>query len=505
MDNQKKYIIALDQGTTSSRAIIFDKNLNIIEKAQKEFTQIFPQPGWVEHNPMEIWASQRSVLTEVIAQSGISLKDVAAIGITNQRETVIVWDKNTGEPVYNAIVWQCRRTAEICEELKSRGLEDYVKENTGLIIDAYFSGTKVKWILDNVKGAKEKAEKGELLFGTVDTWLVWKLTGGKVHVTDFTNASRTMLFNIKNLEWDKKILKELNIPESMLPKVRNSSEVYGKTRMGITIGEENGTSIPISGIAGDQQAALFGQAGFHTGDIKNTYGTGCFMLMNTGNKCIKSNNGLLTTIAIGIDGKVEYALEGSIFIGGAVIQWLRDELSFFIKASDTVYFAQQVDDNGGVYLVPAFVGLGSPYWDMYARGTIVGLTRGSNKNHIIRAALESIAYQSKDLINAMKENSGIEINSLKVDGGATANDFLMQFQSDILNTKVLRPEIIETTALGAAYLAGLAVGFWKNKEEIKKNWRLNKQFTPDLPDNLREKYYIHWKKAVEKAKSWEED
>jgi len=505
MDNQKKYIIALDQGTTSSRAIIFDKNLNTIGKAQKEFTQIFPQPGWVEHNPMEIWASQRSVLTEVIAQSGISLKDVAAIGITNQRETVIVWDKNTGEPVYNAIVWQCRRTAEICEELKSRGLEDYVKENTGLIIDAYFSGTKVKWILDNVKGAREKAENGELLFGTVDTWLVWKLTGGKVHVTDFTNAYRTMLFNIKNLEWDKKILKELNIPESMLPEVRNSSEIYGKIRMGITIGEENGTSIPISGIAGDQQAALFGQAGFHTGDIKNTYGTGCFMLMNTGNKCIKSNNGLLTTIAIGIDGKVEYALEGSIFIGGAVIQWLGDELRFFDKASDTEYFAQQVDDNGGVYLVPAFVGLGSPYWDMYARGTIVGLTRGSNKNHIIRAALESIAYQSKDLINAMKEDSGIEINSLKVDGGATANNFLMQFQSDILNTKVLRPEIIETTALGAAYLAGLAVGFWKNKEEIKKNWRLNKEFKPDLPDNLREKYYIHWKKAVEKAKSWEED
>ena len=332
MNNLKKYIIALDQGTTSSRTIIFDKNLNIIGKAQKEFTQIFPQPGWVEHNAMEIWASQRSVLTEVIAQSGISLKDVAAIGITNQRETVIVWDKNTGEPIYNAIVWQCRRTAEICEELKSRGLENYIKENTGLIIDAYFSGTKVKWILDNVKGAREKAEKGELIFGTVDTWLVWKLTGGKVHVTDFTNASRTMLFNIKKLEWDKKILKELNIPESMLPKVRNSSEIYGETKMGITIGEENGTSIKISGIAGDQQAALFGQAGFHEGDIKNTYGTGCFMLMNTGNKCIKSNNGLLTTIAIGIDGKVEYALEGSIFVGGAVIQWLRDELKFFDEA-----------------------------------------------------------------------------------------------------------------------------------------------------------------------------
>ena len=505
MNNLKKYIIALDQGTTSSRAIIFDKNLNIIGKAQKEFTQIFPQPGWVEHNAMEIWASQRSVLTEVIAQSGISLKDVAAIGITNQRETVIVWDKNTGEPIYNAIVWQCRRTAEICEELKSRGLENYIKENTGLIIDAYFSGTKVKWILDNVKGAREKAEKGELIFGTVDTWLVWKLTGGKVHVTDFTNASRTMLFNIKKLKWDKKILKELNIPESMLPEVRNSSEIYGETKMGITIGEENGTSIKISGIAGDQQAALFGQAGFHEGDIKNTYGTGCFMLMNTGNKCIKSNNGLLTTIAIGIDGKVEYALEGSIFIGGAVIQWLRDELKFFDKASDTEHLAQQVDDNGGVYLVPAFVGLGSPYWDMYARGTIVGLTRGSNKNHIIRAALESIAYQSKDLINAMKEDSRIEINSLKVDGGATANNFLMQFQSDILNVKVLRPEIIETTALGAAYLAGLAVGFWKDKEEIKKNWKLNKEFTPNLSQELRNRYYKCWKKAVEKAKKWEEE
>ena len=504
MNNKKKYIIALDQGTTSSRAIIFDKNLNIIGKAQKEFTQIFPQPGWVEHNAMEIWASQRSVLTEVIAQSGISLKDVAAIGITNQRETVIVWDKNTGEPVYNAIVWQCRRTAEICEELKKRGLEDYIKENTGLIIDAYFSGTKVKWILDNVKGAREKAKRGELLFGTVDTWLVWKLTGGKVHVTDFTNASRTMLFNIKSLKWDKKILRELDIPESMLSEVKNSSEVYGETRMGITIGEENGTSIPISGIAGDQQAALFGQAGFHAGDIKNTYGTGCFMLMNTGNKCIKSNNGLLTTIAVGIDGKVEYALEGSIFIGGAVIQWLRDELKFFDNASDTEYFAQQVDDNGGVYLVPAFVGLGSPYWDMYARGTIVGLTRGSNKNHIIRAALESIAYQSKDLINAMKEDSNIEINSLKVDGGATANNFLMQFQSDILNTKVLRSQIIETTALGAAYLAGLAVGFWKNKEEIKRSWRLNKEFLPNLSEEMIKKYYKYWKKAVEKAKRWEE-
>ena len=501
----KKYIIALDQGTTSSRAIIFDKNMNIVAKSQREFSQIFPEPGWVEHNPMEIWASQRSVLTEVVAKSGISLKDVAGIGITNQRETVVVWDKKTGEPVYNAIVWQCRRTAEICEQLKNKGLEEYVKDNTGLIIDAYFSGTKVKWILDNVKGAREKAENGELLFGTVDTWLVWKLTAGKVHVTDYTNASRTMMFNIKTLKWDEKILNELGIPKSMLPEVRNSSEIYGYTKMGVTMGEESGTEIPIAGIAGDQQSALFGQACFHSGDIKNTYGTGCFMLMNTGEKCIKSNNGLLTTIAIGIDGKVEYALEGSIFIAGAVIQWLRDELRFFDHAADTEYFAMKVDDNGGVYLVPAFVGLGSPYWDMYARGIMVGLTRGSNKNHIIRAALESIAYQSKDLIEAMKEDSGLELKSLKVDGGAVANNFLMQFQSDIINANVLRPEIIETTALGAAYLAGLAVGFWKNKEDIKKNWKLDKEFEPNLSEELRTKYFKGWKKAVEKAKNWEEE
>ena len=501
----KKYIIALDQGTTSSRAIIFDKNMNIVAKSQREFSQIFPEPGWVEHNPMEIWASQRSVLTEVVAKSGISLKDVAGIGITNQRETVVVWDKNTGEPVYNAIVWQCRRTAEICEQLKNKGLEEYVKDNTGLIIDAYFSGTKVKWILDNVKGAREKAENGKLLFGTVDTWLVWKLTAGKVHVTDYTNASRTMMFNIKTLKWDEKILNELGIPKSMLPEVRNSSEIYGYTKMGVTMGEESGTEIPIAGIAGDQQSALFGQACFHSGDIKNTYGTGCFMLMNTGEKCIKSNNGLLTTIAIGIDGKVEYALEGSIFIAGAVIQWLRDELRFFDHAADTEYFAMKVDDNGGVYLVPAFVGLGSPYWDMYARGIMVGLTHGSNKNHIIRAALESIAYQSKDLIEAMKEDSGLELKSLKVDGGAVANNFLMQFQADIINANVLRSEIIETTALGAAYLAGLAVGFWKNKEDIKKNWKLDKEFEPNLSEELRTKYFKGWKKAVEKAKNWEEE
>ena len=501
----KKYVIALDQGTTSSRAIIFDKNTNIISTAQREFTQLYPEPGWVEHNPMEIWATQRSVLTEVIARSGISLKDVAAIGITNQRETTIVWDKKTGEPVYNAIVWQCRRTADICEKLKEKGLEEYIKENTGLILDAYFSGTKLKWILDNVKGARERAEKGELLFGTVDTWLVWKLTAGKVHVTDYTNASRTMLFNIKELKWDKKILKELDIPENMLPEVRNSSEVYGYTKMGLTMGEESGTDIPIAGMAGDQQAALFGQACFNIGDTKNTYGTGCFMLMNTGERCIKSSNGLLTTIAIGIDNKIEYALEGSVFIAGAAIQWLRDEMKFFSDAADTEYFATKIENNGGVYLVPAFVGLGSPYWDMYARGTIVGLTRGSNRNHIIRAALEAIAYQSKDLIEAMKEDSGLSFSTLKVDGGAVRNNFLMQFQADILNTDVLRPEITETTALGAAYLAGLAVGFWKDKENIVKNWKLNRKFTPNLSEELRNKYFKGWKKAVEKAKKWEEE
>lgn len=499
----RKYIIALDQGTTSSRAIIFNKSTDIVSLAQREVTQIYPEPGWVEHNPMEIWATQRSVLTEVIARAGISLKDVAGIGITNQRETTIVWDKNTGEPVYNAIVWQCRRTADICEKLKEKGLEEYVKENTGLRIDAYFSGTKLKWILDNVEGVREKAERGELLFGTVDTWLVWKLTAGKVYITDYTNASRTMLYNIKKLEWDKKILKELNIPENMLPEVRNSSEIYGYTKMGITMGEENGTIIPICGIAGDQQAALFGQNCFDTGDTKNTYGTGCFMLMNTGNKCIKSRNGLITTIAVGINGKIEYALEGSIFIAGAAIQWLRDEMKFFSDAADTEYFATKIEDNGGVYFVPAFVGLGSPYWDMYARGTIVGLTRGSNRNHIIRAALESIAYQSKSLIEAMEEDSGLLLSSLKVDGGAVANNFLMQFQADILNVNVLRPEISETTALGAAYLAGMAVGFWKDKEDIRKNWKMDRKFTPDLKEELRDKYFREWKKAVERAGRWE--
>ena len=500
----KKYIIALDQGTTSSRAIIFDKNMNIVAKSQREFSQIFPEPGWVEHNPMEIWASQRSVLTEVVAKSGISLKDVAGIGITNQRETVVVWDKNTGEPVYNAIVWQCRRTAEICEQLKNKGLEEYVKDNTGLIIDAYFSGTKVKWILDNVKGAREKAENGKLLFGTVDTWLVWKLTAGKVHVTDYTNASRTMMFNIKTLKWDEKILNELGIPKSMLPEVRNSSEIYGYTKMGVTMGEESGTEIPIAGIAGDQQSALFGQACFEEGESKNTYGTGCFLLMNTGEKFVKSNNGLITTIAIGLNGKVQYALEGSVFVGGASVQWLRDELKLISESKDTEYFARKVKDNGGVYVVPAFVGLGAPYWDMYARGAILGLTRGANKNHIIRATLESIAYQTKDVLKAMEEDSGIKLNGLKVDGGAAANNFLMEFQADILGESVKRPTVLETTALGAAYLAGLAVGFWENKNEIKQKWVLDKEFTPNMSKEERDKKYAGWLKAVERTKKWEE-
>lgn len=500
----KKYVIALDQGTTSSRAIIFDKEINVVDTAQREFTQIYPQPGWVEHNAMEIWASQRSVLTEVVAKSGISLKDVAAIGITNQRETTIVWDKETGEPVYNAIVWQCRRTASICEEIKKdEELTKYIMENTGLVVDAYFSGTKVKWILDNVEGAREKANQGKLLFGTVDSWLVWKLTAGKVHITDYTNASRTMLYNIKTLQWDKKILEAFGIPESMLPEVKNSSEIYGYTKMGVTLGDEQGTDIPISGVAGDQQAALFGQACFSEGDVKNTYGTGCFMLMNVGNRYIKSKNGLLTTIAIGLNNKIEYALEGSIFIAGAVVQWLRDELKMITDAADTEYFANKVKDNNDVYLVPAFVGLGSPYWDMYARGTIVGLTRGANRNHIIRAALESIAYQSKDLIEAMKQDSGLDLTELKVDGGACRNNFLMQFQADILKSNVLRPVVTETTALGAAFLAGLAVKFWDDKEEIKKYWKLDTNFNPKLDITLVDKYYKGWKKAVDKAKLWE--
>ena len=498
---KQKYIIALDQGTTSSRAIVFDNEQNILGVSQKEITQIYPREGWVEHNPMEIWATQYGVLQEVIAKTNITQEDVAAIGITNQRETTIIWDKNTGEPIYNAIVWQCRRTAPICDSLEEKGMKDYIKESTGLILDAYFSGTKIKWILDNVEGAREKAEKGELLFGTVDTWLVWKLTNGRVHITDYTNASRTMLFNINTLQWDEKILKELNIPKSILPEVKNSSEIYGYTNLG----GKGGVRVPIAGIAGDQQAALFGQACFTKGSAKNTYGTGCFLLMNTGDEKVESKNGLLTTIAVGIDGKVQYALEGSVFVGGAVIQWIRDELMLVSDAQDTEYFAKKVKDNGGVYVVPAFVGLGAPHWDMYARGAIFGLTRGSNRNHIIRAALESIAYQSKDVLNAMEEDAGVKINVLKVDGGASKNDFLMQFQADILETEVTRPIITETTALGAAYLAGLAVGYWKDKEEIAKSWYASENFKPKSEKEHIEKLYSGWKKAIKRVSGWEKE
>ena len=498
----KKYVIALDQGTTSSRAIIFDKDQNILDISQKEFTQIYPHEGWVEHNPMEIWSSQYGVLQEVLAKSNITQEEVAAIGITNQRETTIVWDKYTGEPIYNAIVWQCRRTAAIVDELKKdKEFAKYVKESTGLLLDAYFSATKIKWILDNVEGAREKAEKGELLFGTVDTWLVWKLTNGKVHVTDYTNASRTMLYNIKELRWDEKIIGRLGIPMSMLPEVRNSSEVYGYTNLG----GKGGVRVPISGMAGDQQCALFGQTCYKVGDVKNTYGTGCFLLMNTGEKMIESKNGLLTTIAVGIDGKVQYALEGSVFVGGGVIQWIRDELELVNNAADTEYFAGKVKDNGGVYVVPAFTGLGAPYWDMYARGTILGLTRGANKNHIIRAALESIAYQSRDLMDAMEEDSGCRLNSIKVDGGASRNNFLMRFQADITGTKEIRPIITETTALGAAYLAGLAVGFWKSKEEIATKWCVSQAFESQYDEDKKENLYREWKKAVTRAMAWEEE
>ena len=496
----EKYIVALDQGTTSSRAIIFDKDQNIIGVSQKEFRQIYPKEGWVEHDPMEIWGSQYSVLQEVLAKSNLNQSDIAAIGITNQRETTIVWDKNTGVPIYNAIVWQCRRTASICEELSKDGFDEYVKENTGLLIDAYFSGTKVKWILDNVEGAREKAERGELLFGTVDTWLVWKLTSGRVHVTDYTNASRTMLYNIKDLKWDEKILNKLGIPKSMLPEVKNSSEVYGFANLG----GKGGIRVPIAGIAGDQQAALFGQACFEKGSAKNTYGTGCFLLMNTGDEMIRSKNGLVTTIAIGIDNKVQYALEGSVFVGGAVIQWLRDELRLINDAADTEYFASKVPDNGGVYVVPAFVGLGAPYWDMYARGAIFGLTRGANKNHIMRAALESIAYQSKAVIDAMSEDAGYKIQHLKVDGGASRNSLLMQFQADIINSDVTRPIISETTALGAAYLAGLAVGFWDSKEEISHRWFAGQTYNPRMDKETVDKLYKGWEKAVDRVRAWED-
>lgn len=490
----KKYIVALDQGTTSSRCIVFDKDQNIMSVSQKEFPQIYPNLGWVEHNPTDIYVTQYSVMIEALTKMSIDPHDVAGIGITNQRETTIVWDKETGLPIYNAIVWQCRRTAGICEELKKDNeLVKYVKENTGLLIDAYFSATKIKWILDNVDGARKKAEQGRLLFGTVDTWLIWKLTNGKVHVTDYTNASRTMLYNIKTLNWDERILNALDIPKSMLPKVCSSSKVYGTTNIG-------GADVPICGIAGDQQAALFGQTCFSKGDVKNTYGTGNFILMNTGDEVVESKNGLLSTIAYGINGKVTYALEGSVFVGGAVLQWLRDEMRFYSSSPDADYFGGKVKNSHGVYFVPAFTGLGAPHWDMYARGSIFGLTRGTSRNHIIRASLDSIAYQSKDVIDAMMADTGLEINEIKVDGGASISDIIMQFQSDITKKTLRRPMVRETTALGAAYLAGLAVGFFNDMNDLKDHLNIDKVYTPKMDEENRESLLRGWKKAVKCAK-----
>ena len=489
-----KYVMALDQGTTSSRCILFDKKGNICSVAQKEFTQIYPKPGWVEHNPMEIWSSQLAVLTEAMAMVGAAPSDISGIGITNQRETTIVWDKKTGEPVYNAIVWQCRRTAEKIDELIGQGYGDMIREKTGLVPDAYFSGTKIAWILDHVPGARERAEKGELLFGTVDTWLIYNLTKGAVHVTDYTNASRTMLFDIHKLCWDEELLKLLAIPKSMLPEVKPSSCIYGYTDSSVTGGE-----IPIAGIAGDQQAALFGQCCFEKGQVKNTYGTGCFLLMNTGKEAIASRNGLITTIAASTGNEVEYALEGSVFVAGAAIQWLRDGMRMIKTAAQTEEYADKVEDTAGVYIVPAFAGMGAPYWNPYARGTVVGITRGCQKEHFIRAALESIAYQTADVLKAMEEDAGISIAGLKVDGGASANDFLMQFQADILGGTVYRPKCIETTALGAAYLAGLATGYFESKEEICENWELSREFTHEMSENHRKELLKGWKKAVKCA------
>ena len=492
-----KYIMALDAGTTSNRCILFNEKGERLSVAQREFTQYFPKPGWVEHDADEIWSSMLGVAVEAMSKLNITAEQVAAIGITNQRETTIVWDKNTGEPVYHAIVWQCRRTSEYCDELKAKGLTEKFRQKTGLMIDAYFSGTKVKWILDNIPGAREKAEAGELLFGTVETWLIWKLTKGRVHVTDYSNAARTMLFNINTLEWDDEILQELNIPKCMLPQARPSSEVYGMTDSTYFNGE-----IPIAGAAGDQQAALFGQTCFTPGEAKNTYGTGAFLLMNTGEKPVFSENGLITTIAWGLDGKVNYALEGSIFVAGAAIQWLRDEMRLVDSSPDSEYMASKVKDTNGCYVVPAFTGLGAPYWDQYARGTIVGITRGVNKCHIIRATLESLAYQTNDVLKAMEADSKIKLSTLKVDGGASANNFLMQFQSDILNTKVRRPRCVETTAMGAAYLAGLAVGYWKDKEDVIKNWNVDREFEPAMEETERNEKIEGWKKAVKCSFGW---
>lgn len=494
----EKYILSFDAGTTSSRAIIFNKKGQIINVAQKEFQQIYPKAGWVEHDPMEIWASQSGVAREVLEMSAIRPDQIVGIGITNQRETTLVWDKNTGKPVYNAIVWQCRRTASYCERLKENGWIDKIRDKTGLVVDAYFSATKIAWILDNVEGAREKAERGDLLFGTVDTWLVWNLTRGKVHVTDYSNASRTMLFNIKDLKWDDEILEALNIPKSMMPEVKDSSCIYGYTDE-YTYG---GARIPIAGIAGDQQAALFGQNCFKPGMVKNTYGTGCFVLMNTGQEMIRSKNGLLTTIAWGIDGKVSYALEGSVFIAGAAIQWLRDELRLVYDSPQSEYYANKIEDTDGVVVVPAFTGLGAPYWDMYARGGIFGLTRGTKREHLVRATLESLAYQSKDVIEAMQEDAKIPLAYLRVDGGASANNFLMQFQADMLNTEVHRPRTLETTSLGAAYLAGLAVGYWKDLDEISEDFSIDRTFKPQMSQEKRDKNYKYWKKAIERSMDW---
>lgn len=495
---EKKYILALDQGTTSSRSIVFDKKSRIVSISQQKFRQIYPQSGWVEHDPIELLESQLFTITDALSKANINPLEIASIGITNQRETTVVWDKNTGIPVYNAIVWQCRRTADICDSLKQKGLEDYVNETTGLVIDAYFSGTKIKWLLDHTPNGHERAESGELIFGTIDSWLVWNLTGRDAHVTDFSNASRTMLFNINKLKWDEKLCKALDIPMLMLPEAKASSSIFGYTDVSLF----KGIQIPISGIAGDQQAALFGQTCFNKGDVKNTYGTGCFILMNTGEKGYRSKNGLLTTIAWGIDNKVFYALEGSIFIAGAAIEWLKDGLNLIEDESDCDILALQVSDTNGVYVVPAFSGLGAPYWDMYARGAILGLSRGSNKNHVVRATLESIAYQAKDVVEAMMDDTKIPMYKLKVDGGATKSDFLMQFQADILNQEVLLPTTTETTALGAAYLAGLSVGFWSGQDEILKNWEVSKVYTPSLSDEVRSKKYNLWKKAVYKSMAW---
>lgn len=488
-------MMAIDQGTTSSRAILFDKNTNIFHSTQQEFPQYFPQSGWVEHNPEQIWSSVLSCIASVLSEKNLDADQIAGIGITNQRETTVVWDKHTGQPIYNAIVWQSRQTADICEELKERGLNDTFRDKTGLLIDAYFSGTKVKWILDNVEGAREKAENGDLLFGTIDTWIIWKLTEGAVHVTDYSNASRTLMFNIYDLKWDEELLDILGIPASMLPEVRSSSEVYGLTDANQFFGEE----IPIAGIAGDQQAALFGQACFEKGMVKNTYGTGCFMLKNTGETAVKSEHGLLTTIAWGLDGKVTYALEGSIFVAGSAIQWLRDGLRMFRKSEESEAYASRVTSSDGVYVVPAFVGLGTPYWDSDVRGAVFGLTRGTEKEHFIRATLESLAYQTRDVLNAMEADSNIPLHTLRVDGGAVKNNFLMQFQSDILNVQVDRPVVNETTALGAAYLAGLAVGYWDSLEDISNYWNLDRKFEPVMSEQEREDLYAGWGKAVKAA------